>query len=102
MRALQPKASEMKPAYVLIFAVLLLCSSVEPEVAEEKPAMEDKTNTETESEKKEKTEEITEEKNVLVLHEKNFARALSENKYLLVEFCKCRHLCDTWPKKSFH
>ncbi|KAK2817707.1 hypothetical protein Q7C36_021640 [Tachysurus vachellii] len=83
----------MKPAYVLIFTVLLLCSRVEPEGAEEKPAMEDKTNTETEAEKKEKTEEITEEKNVLVLHEKNFARALSENKYLLVEFYApwCRH-----------
>jgi len=36
--------------------------------------------------KKEKTTEIEEEKDVMVLHINNFARALSENKYLLVEF----------------
>lgn len=36
--------------------------------------------------KKEKTTEIEEEKNVMVLHIKNFERALSDNKYLLVEF----------------
>lgn len=36
----------------------------------------------------EKTDEITEEKDVMVLHSINFNRALSENKYLLVEFCK--------------
>ena len=39
-------------------------------------------------EKKEKTTEIEEEKDVLVLHVKNFARALSENSFLLVEFCE--------------
>ncbi|KAF7223491.1 protein disulfide-isomerase A2 [Nothobranchius furzeri] len=36
--------------------------------------------------KKEKTTEIEEEKDVMVLHINNFDRALSENKYLLVEF----------------
>ncbi|XP_017270725.1 protein disulfide-isomerase A2 [Kryptolebias marmoratus] len=42
---------------------------------------------ETEEEpKKEKTTEIEEEKDVMVLHINNFNRALSENKYLLVEF----------------
>ncbi|KAG8014648.1 hypothetical protein GBF38_003231 [Nibea albiflora] len=38
--------------------------------------------------KKEKTTEIEEEKDVMVLHIGNFERALSENKYLLVEFCE--------------
>lgn len=83
----------MKPSCALIFALLLLCTRAEPEVAEENPSTEDKTHSETETEKKEKTDEISEEKNVLVLHEENFARALSENTYLLVEFYApwCRH-----------
>lgn len=38
--------------------------------------------------KKEKTTDIEEENDVMVLHVNNFDRALSENKYLLVEFCK--------------
>lgn len=38
--------------------------------------------------KKEKTEEIEEENNVMVLHINNFARALSENQHVLVEFCE--------------
>lgn len=75
---------EMKAARALIFALLLLCMRAEPEGAEENPLSEDQTHTEKET----KTDYIPEEKNVLVLHEKNFARALSENKYLLVEFCK--------------
>ena len=37
---------------------------------------------------KEKTTEIEEEKDVMVLHINNFDRALSENQFLLVEFCK--------------
>lgn len=101
MRALRPIVREMKPARALIFILLLLCTRAEPEAAEENLTTEDKTatdtDTETETEKKEKTDEITEEKNVLVLHEKNFVRALSENKYLLVEFCKCSHLVNSWP-----
>ncbi|XP_037620533.1 protein disulfide-isomerase A2 [Sebastes umbrosus] len=39
-----------------------------------------------EAPKKEKTTEIEEEKDVMVLHINNFARALSENQYVLVEF----------------
>ncbi|XP_070777789.1 protein disulfide-isomerase A2 [Enoplosus armatus] len=39
-----------------------------------------------EAPKKEKTTEIEEEKDVMVLHINNFARALSENQFLLVEF----------------
>ncbi|XP_045904159.1 protein disulfide-isomerase A2 [Micropterus dolomieu] len=39
-----------------------------------------------EAPKKEKTTEIEEEKDVMVLHINNFARALSENQHLLVEF----------------
>lgn len=50
-------------------------TEVEEEDAEEEP-------------KKEKTTEIEEEKDVMVLHINNFARALSENQNLLVEFCK--------------
>ena len=50
---------------------------------------EDTSEEETEeTPKKEKTTEIEEEKDVMVLHINNFARALSENKYLLVEFCE--------------
>ena len=33
--------------------------------------------------------EIKEEENVLVLTEKNFEYAVTNNKYVLVEFCKC-------------
>lgn len=43
---------------------------------------------EDEPPKKEKTTDIEEEKDVMVLHIYNFDRALSETKYLLVEFCK--------------
>lgn len=35
------------------------------------------------------SDELGEEDGVLVLHEHNFARALSEHQLLLVEFCKC-------------
>lgn len=37
------------------------------------------------------SDELKEEDGVLVLHEHNFARALSEHRLLLVEFCKCPH-----------
>ncbi|KAK3530698.1 hypothetical protein QTP86_032193, partial [Hemibagrus guttatus] len=89
----QTTAWEMKPAHVLTFALLLLRTRAEPDAAEEETDAKDKTHTEPRAQQKEKTEEITEEKNVLVLHEKNFARALSEHKYLLVEFYApwCRH-----------
>lgn len=52
---------------------------------EETPGEEEENN---EAPKKEKTTEIEEEKDVMVLHINNFARALDENQYLLVEFCK--------------
>ncbi|KAK5865759.1 hypothetical protein PBY51_020003 [Eleginops maclovinus] len=39
-----------------------------------------------ETPEKEKTSEIEEDKDVMILHINNFARALSENQYLLVEF----------------
>lgn len=35
------------------------------------------------------SDELGEEDGVLVLHQHNFARALSEHRLLLVEFCKC-------------
>ncbi|XP_076001650.1 protein disulfide-isomerase A2 [Genypterus blacodes] len=43
-------------------------------------------DSEDETPKKEKTLDIEEEKDVMVLHDVNFARALSENAFLLVEF----------------
>lgn len=48
---------------------------------------------EEEEEKEEEvlSDELKEEDGVLVLHEHNFARALSEHRLLLVEFCKCPH-----------
>lgn len=49
---------------------------------------------EAEAPKKEKTTEIEEENNVMILHINNFERALSENQYLLVEFCKWDVLCS--------
>lgn len=50
--------------------------------------IEDEEDETKEAPKKEKTTEIEEEKDVMVLHISNFERALSENKYLLVEFCE--------------
>ncbi|XP_062866608.1 protein disulfide-isomerase A2 [Trichomycterus rosablanca] len=79
-----------------VWLLLLLCSlpvKAGDETAEENLHGEKENENETEPEKKEKTDELTEEKDVLVLHDKNFARALSEYKYLLVEFYApwCRH-----------
>ncbi|XP_076839353.1 protein disulfide-isomerase A2 [Brachyhypopomus gauderio] len=76
----------MKLSRALVYSFLLcaVCTRAEEEREEEK-SEEDTEEIETEPEK-EKTDEITEDKGVLVLHSKNFARALSENKYLLVEF----------------
>lgn len=82
----------MRLLHILGFTLLLcsLCVRAEEESAEDKveEKVEDSSEEDTEPEKPEKTEEITEEKDVLVLHSVNFDRALSENKYLLVEFCK--------------
>lgn len=57
------------------------------ETTEEAPGEKEQEES-NEEPKKEKTTEIEEEKNVMVLHINNFDRALSENQYLLVEFCK--------------
>lgn len=54
----------------------------------EKDSGEEEEEDEVEEEVKEKTDEITEEKDVMVLHIKNFERALRENKLVLVEFCE--------------
>lgn len=57
----------------------------------ESVSMDDTEGSEEDTEdepKKEKTTEIEEEKDVMVLHSVNFDRALSENKHVLVEFCK--------------
>ncbi|GLD74910.1 protein disulfide-isomerase-like protein, partial [Lates japonicus] len=55
------------------------------ETKEETSAEVEEEETE-EAPEKEKTTEIEEEKDVMVLHINNFARALSENKFILVEF----------------
>lgn len=90
----------MRFLHILGFTLLLcgLCVRAEDETTEDsneekenngQEKVEDSPEGDTEAEKQEKTDEITEEKDVLVLHSVNFDRALSENKYLLVEFCKC-------------
>ncbi|KAK7162146.1 hypothetical protein R3I94_004711 [Phoxinus phoxinus] len=86
----------MRLLHILGFTLLLcgLCVRAEDEKTdnvEEKgnngeEIVEEGTEKDAEPEKQEKTDEITEEKDVLVLHSVNFDRALSENKYLLVEF----------------
>ncbi|KAI4833447.1 hypothetical protein KUCAC02_016348 [Chaenocephalus aceratus] len=53
------------------------------ESTEETSAEEEETK---ETPEKEKTTEIEEDNDVMILHINNFARALSENQYLLVEF----------------
>ncbi|MEQ2209967.1 hypothetical protein XENOCAPTIV_006568 [Xenoophorus captivus] len=89
-----------KLLFMALLGLLLLgASSVQADDPEDDPGKEteaqgdasvetsEDTSEETEEEpKKEKTTEIEEEKDVLVLHINNFDRALSENKYLLVEF----------------
>ncbi|CAM4501269.1 unnamed protein product [Leuciscus chuanchicus] len=87
----------MRLLHILGFALLLcgLCVRAEDEKTEDnveekgndgEEKVEEGTEKDAEPEKPEKTDEITEEKDVLVLHSVNFDRALSENKYLLVEF----------------
>lgn len=92
----------MRILRVLAFTLLLcaLCvkadeQQVEEEVKEkvEEHVEEKEEDSSEENAEPEKTDEITEEKNVMVLHSVNFDRALSENKYLLVEFCKS----SIWP-----
>lgn len=78
---------------ISLLGLLLWASCIQADDAEETPTEDatlDTEDVEDESEEppKEKTTEIEEEKDVMVLHINNFARALSENKFLLVEFCK--------------
>ncbi|XP_064819555.1 uncharacterized protein LOC135537291, partial [Oncorhynchus masou masou] len=72
--------------WVLVAVVLVLHVSRTETAEDTSPEQTNAAEQETEPEKKEKTTEIEEEKDVMVLHINNFQRALSENKFLLVEF----------------
>lgn len=82
---------------ITLLGLLLWASCTRADDTEEKPketqedASEKTTEVEEETKeepKKEKTTEIEEELAVMVLHINNFDRALSENQFVLVEFCK--------------
>ncbi|XP_028830633.1 protein disulfide-isomerase A2 [Denticeps clupeoides] len=78
----------MRPRQALVLAALALCAGVLPPRPVHGTGEEQESGTEEgeEKETKVKTEEVTEEEGVLVLHGVNFARALEENPSLLVEF----------------
>lgn len=84
-----------------VLGLLLWASCSRADSAEEQPESKEDVSSEEaageeeveeeeaeETPKKEKTTDIEEEKDVMVLHSVNFDRALSENQFLLVEFCK--------------
>ncbi|XP_061088508.1 protein disulfide-isomerase A2 [Conger conger] len=73
----------MKFHLLLLILVLALSACTKSEENAEENLEENEENS---SKMKEKTNEILEENDVMVLHLNNFARALSENKFLLVEF----------------
>lgn len=88
---------------ITLLGLLLWASSVQANDSEDsseketetpKDTVEDASVEEAEDEEdkeapqKEKTTEIEEEQDVMVLHINNFDRALSENNYVLVEFCE--------------
>lgn len=80
---------------LLLWASSIQANDVDPDTREEAQSDgltgdAEEGEVEDEEPKKEKTTEIEEEKDVMVLHTNNFARALEETQYLLVEFCK-------WP-----
>ncbi|XP_037114779.1 protein disulfide-isomerase A2 [Syngnathus acus] len=80
-----PKLARAGLLLLLLPLLLLLLAScdehAETEKNHEEPQKEDE-----EPPKKEKSSQIDEDKNVMVLHGNNFARALNQTKYLLVEF----------------
>ncbi|XP_013866887.1 protein disulfide-isomerase A2 [Austrofundulus limnaeus] len=80
---------------ISLLGLLLWASCVQAEGSEDSPETQEDASQETtereadeakEEPKKEKTTEIEEEGDVMILHINNFDRALSENKFLLVEF----------------
>lgn len=82
---------------ISLLGLLLWASSIQAQGSEDSTETQEDASLETmereadeakEEPKKEKTTEIEEEEDVMVLHINNFDRALSENKFLLVEFCK--------------
>lgn len=77
---------------ITLLGLLLWTSSIQANDvdADKQDETEDMVEDEEEDKepKKEKTTDIEEEKDVMILHINNFARALEENQYLLVEFCK--------------
>lgn len=91
--------SNMKVSTLLSLSLLGLllwasCTQANDDAGENKEetlteqATVDSDDEESQEPPKEKTTDIEEEDNVMVLHINNFARALSENKFLLVEFCE--------------
>ncbi|XP_030636529.1 protein disulfide-isomerase A2 [Chanos chanos] len=79
---------KLRRAFLLLalLAAIFIARAEEEKKTEESAEDQTEEEEEGEEEKTEKTDEITEEKDVMVLHIKNFDRALRENKYLLVEF----------------
>ncbi|XP_028263849.1 protein disulfide-isomerase A2 [Parambassis ranga] len=79
-----------KLLFISLLGLLLgtFCIQADDDKSPEETPKETTEETEDSEEppKKEKTTETEEEKDVLILHINNFARALSENQFLLVEF----------------
>ncbi|XP_061130228.1 protein disulfide-isomerase A2 [Syngnathus typhle] len=80
-----PKLPRAGLLLLLLPLLLLLLASCD-EHAETEKNHEETQKEDEEPPKKEKSSQIDEDKNVMVLHGNNFARALNQTKYLLVEF----------------